>query len=723
MNTQNDKYHFSSAYYNNTFPSPPFNKHAFSALIILFFLSITGVAAAVEFDLSYTPLQNGGAENGLAGWTANGVTVTQEACAEGKHCFKINPAAERETALCSERLSVRRGESLRLIYSFKTAPTAPIKQDFACIAVRSYSSDGKTMLSQSRFPLKPTDGQWLKQSHDLTAHNEAYYVDVQCVVNIQNEGIITAEAFSLDAISLFREIRYTPLYADIKPLSENDTLYVFTKGPSSEDNQFIAMQTLQGIVARSDRPRLWIDAEDNTVVDDLETHYKIRFDRSMSRDCAALLKTLKPYTSGTYVLYETRDRPSLSVAASVSGLLDAVAVDPALEPTVLAMGYTKAIDVRGKDCRWVYENYRQQLNDNLIIVHTNNPRFHRSAYYLKDWAAATKALSWWYEDETVSRRVYRSMAPCSPVYGWLDAATRDEGLSVKMHSQEGLVQLPSDWMLNLSVHASMGRTLKDKIFTQKVTRKPAKKESGVHYVTFILSDMDNILTEIGTNSFYSTKKFYRNPHRGQFPMTWGMAPSLVELSPNGVEMWYRDATANDAFIAYCGLGYSYPDSSPYLQTHAKRLGELMNRADLRVLLLIDYLLPDKPLTDAYYDTARWFTALEQVRGLIYLEYIQYAPHGGKIFWFDGKPMVTPRFDFREETFYPAVRPTPAALAQSINALPKDPSSPDGYTAVTVHAWSKGINDIYETIQRLEPNVRVVNAEDFIGLICLNLKDK
>ena len=683
-----------------------------SVVLILISLVFSGLAAA-EFDTSYSLLQH----PSLSGWSTRGAASADASGPEGSRGFKLSPSPEAPAALQSPMLSVRRGEQLRLTFRLKTDPNVVMQDGDVSVAVRSYDADAKTMLSQSRISLKSTEGQWLEQTYDLTADAAAYSVDVR----LEAAAPKTAASVYMDRMFLFREIRYNPLYADIKPLSENDTLYVFTKGPAAEDNQFVAMQTLQGVVARTDRPRLWIDAGDNTFVNDLEQQYKIRFDRSLARDCAALLKALKPYTSGTYVLYDMQDRPSLSAAATLAGLLDAVAVDTALEPTALAAGYTKTIDARGKDCRWVYETYRKQLNDDLLIVHTNNPRVHRSAYHLKDWAAATKALSWWDADETLSRAVYRSMAPCSPVYGWLDAVTRDEGLSVKLHSEEGLFQLPSDWMLNLSVHAAMGRTLKDKTFTQKVARTPPAAEKGVHYVTFIMSDMDNILTEIGTHSFYSTRKFYRNPNRGKFPMTWGMAPSLVELSPNGVDMWYRDATPNDAFIAYCGLGYSYNDSSPYLQTHAKRLGEFMGRADLRVLLLIDYLLPDKPLTDAYYDSAKWFTALDHVRGLIYLEYVQYAPHGGKMFWFDGKPMVTPRFDFREETFYPAVRPTAVALAKSINALPKDPSAPDGYTAVTVHAWSKGMDDIAETIRLLDPEVRVVNAEQFIDLIILNLK--
>jgi hypothetical protein len=157
-------------------------------------------------------------------------------------------------------------------------------------------------------------------------------------------------------------------------------------------------------------------------------------------------------------------------------------------------------------------------------------------------------------------------------------------------------------------------------------------------------------------------------------------------------------------------------------TSIETAAPLLDRADLRTLLLIDRVLPDQQLTHDYYEkSARWFTSLEQIRGLFYMEYVQYAPHGGKIFWFDNKPMVTARFDFRDEQFYPAVRSTPSALARSINVLPKDPSNPDGYTFVTVLAWSKGLNDVYETIQLLDPDVRVVNAEAFIEHIHQNLK--
>ena len=241
-----------------------------------------------------------------------------------------------------------------------------------------------------------------------------------------------------------------------------------------------------------------------------------------------------------------------SAATTMAGVFDAIAIDVDLEGVATEMGYTLALDVRGKDCRWVYENYRSQLSQDGLVVHTNDRRRHPSAEFLRDWGPATKSLDWWYNDGQYSDRVYRSMRPASPVYGWQDPTTSDEGITIEKHSAAGLYQIPSDWMLNLSVHAATGGLYEKRKFAKERNTLKAVSQVNTHTVTFVMSDMDNILTEIGTRSFHSSKRYFSNRHTGKFPMTWGMAPSLVDLSPAGVDMWYRSAPANDAFIAYCG---------------------------------------------------------------------------------------------------------------------------------------------------------------------------
>lgn len=513
-----------------------------------------------------------------------------------------------------------------------------------------------------------------------------------------------------------------PLYGPIKPMRKGDTLYTFKKGSrDSRDREAITIQTLQGTLARLEGPRIWIDAGDDTFVDYFTKTFGVRFDRSLDSDFAGLLRKFKDQTSGKYVLYDLMDRPSLSAANTMAGLVDGIAIDVRHEEIAKAQGYTLALDVRGKDSKWVWDNHKDQISREGIVVHTNDPRDHPSIDHLIDWSPATKQIAWWYRDETLSRQVYSSMDPVSPVYGWQDPITDDEGLTVKIHSEEGLYQIPSDWMLNLSVHASTGPVMKDQSFKQKLERKPLKKEDGVHYVTFILSDMDNILTEIGTNSFLTEKKFFASPHRGSFPMSWGMAPALTELSPAGLQAWYEAATPKDAFVGYCGMGYFYPNVAPAMEKHMDRLEPLLKRADLKTMLLIDRVLPDNQFTKEYYEPfARHFTQMEQIRGLYYMEYVQYAPHEGKIFWYDDKPMVCARYDFRQDNFYSAVRQTPEKLAESINALPRDPSDPNSYTFVTVLAWSKGMDDVKKTIELLDKNVRVVDAEELIEQLRANI---
>ncbi|AQQ08863.1 hypothetical protein L21SP3_00656 [Sedimentisphaera cyanobacteriorum] len=672
--------------------------------------------AQVEYDRSYSPLKNGGAERQLSGWETE-ACESKEIPNSGDRCFELDVKAGSRAQMRSDLINIRRSENFCLEYSMKA-------QDYfnetasLYLIVRSYGSQGENVLSADKRKLRAQNKNWEQGSEKFAAHPGAYFVDVQFSVR----GFSEDEAgILLDEIALYREIDYDPLYGEIKPISKGDSLITFPMQRRSKGAVSIAVQSLQGVTARTEGPKIWMDTGDETFLNYLKEQFRISLDRSYENDFPGLLKAMKKYTSGRYVLYDLDYKPSISAANTMAGLKDAAAVDKSLEKTFIEAGYKLAADVSRKDCEWVYNNYREQIRDAAIIVHTNDMRRHPSVFHLKDFAPAVKALNWWHSDEELSRSVYRSMEPVSPVYGWQDGTTSDEGLTVKLHSEEGLFQMPSDWMVNLSVHASTGPAMKNQNFKQKVSRDKPENEKNVHYVTFIMSDMDNILTEIGSNSFFSEEKFYANEHRGEFPMSWGMAPSLVELSPAGVDMWYDAATENDAFVGYCGLGYFYPYHAPYMQTHAQRLTGFLKRADLRTLLLIDRIMPESRLSQDYYDKIKYFTSLDQLRGFFFMEYVKYAPYNGKILWFDGKPMVCARFDFRDEKFYSAVRSTPEEIADSINELPANPNIPEGYTFVTVHAWSRGMDDIRNTIKKLDSDVRVVNAEDFIELIRLNVE--
>ena len=107
------------------------------------------------------------------------------------------------------------------------------------------------------------------------------------------------------------------------------------------------------------------------------------------------------------------------------------------------------------------------------------------------------------------------------------------------------------------------------------------------------------------------------------------------------------------------MGYFYPSHFPAMQEHADRLDTYLKRADLRTLLLIDRLEPEKKLTEEYAQVIRPFAELASIQGFFYLEYKAYALHSGRILQVGDKPLVTARFDFRSDAFYENVRSNPA----------------------------------------------------------------
>ncbi len=433
----------------------------------------------------------------------------------------------------------------------------------------------------------------------------------------------------------------------------------------------------------------------------------------------------KSHTTG-YVLFDFNDPASLTAATSMAGILNAVAVNTSLKSTIESYGYSLVMDVRGKNDKWVYDNYWQQFNHDAIIVHVDNKALHGSAYYFRDWGPAVKALSWWNSSSPYSNQVYSSVNGNSPVYGWDDAAAPGELNAVELHSSYGLYQVPSDWLLNLSTFAGMGSKPGGWQFTQKIRDKTYTTEPNVHYVAFKLSDMDNILTLVSAGNFNDDPRFYGNSHRGEFAMGWGMPPSLVELAPTVVDWWYSHATDKDCFSAPCtGLGYMYPHlfTALSLAKNVLKLEELMEKADLKTLVISDKMWPAAPqLTyDNYKKVGNAYAGIDDVKGMFYIDVNgDYARYGNTILWFKGKPLVTCRYTLWNASQYEGISRTGLQLANTINSLPKDPSNPASYSFVFVHAWSYGLDEVYTAIQSFAPHVRVVTPEELIEQIYMNL---
>jgi hypothetical protein len=680
-------------------------------LIAAFILCISAALPAAElYDTATSHVINGSAENGWDGWfyAANASIVPGGPSGSGS-CFSLNPSAGVHSDIRTVHMPASSLDEFIFEFDCRTLPGAEPGTS-STAKFRSYDHTG-AFIGQTNIPIETTGDEWKHYSYQVTAQEGTFEIDVTFLLGAGGDA---AGEFRFDNVRLYREIH--PLNHGIG-MPEN--LYVVRRNTLT-NAQFVVMQTLQGILAQ-DKPLIFIEQGDSTYIDDLRDVHGIPYTRIDS--FFWFMNRYKSRLDG-YVLFDFNDKPSLSAATSLCGILNAVAVDVSIESSIQTnYGLSKIADARGKNDKWVYDNYWHQLNRDALIVHAYDPDYHGSAYGLRDWPAAIKALDWWNSNGTYTTEVYDAVHDTSPVYGWDDAASPGELGAVDLHSSYNMYQVPCDWLLNLSTYAGMASRPQPWQFKQSFrdTQQPPQKETGVHYLVFNMSDMDNILTLVSPNNFSTNSKYYANPNRGSFEMCWGMPPSLMELAPNVTDYWYRNATEKDCFIAPgSGMGYSYPSLFDDLGKHTVKVEHLMKKADLKAIAISDKVWPNDLTYSGYRYVGESYAAIEQARGMFYFDVNgDYARYGGKMLWFDGKPLITTRYTLWDSSQYEGISRTPAQLAASINALPTDPRNPDSYSFVMIHAWSYGLDDVAETISLLDSNVKVINAEEMIERLYLN----
>jgi hypothetical protein len=117
----------------------------------------------------------------------------------------------------------------------------------------------------------------------------------------------------------------------------------------------------------------------------------------------------------------------------------------------------------------------------------------------------------------------------------------------------------------------------------------------VHYVTFVVTDGDNVQWNLGGFPGY-----FNQYARGGFNMGWSLSPALADLAPS-VLRWHFDNSSNapraDFFIAGpSGSGYFYPSMVPPtdLDLEVQRLNDLADRADMEIVQILDFNSFNRP---------------------------------------------------------------------------------------------------------------------------------
>jgi hypothetical protein len=474
--------------------------------------------------------------------------------------------------------------------------------------------------------------------------------------------------------------------------------------------------TLQGVTAQQDesqndsatkngKPQIYIDREYGgyaTWLKYLEEEGQVS--HSYVDSPWELLNRYKNDING-YILFEDGDS-SINVATSLAGIKNAIAVEASIESEVKSYGLTKLMDVRGKDEAWLKENYWDEFSHDIIFEQKED-----FSFQLRDYAAMSKAMMFYDGNSDFRNEVVNSLNDDSVALGWGDASSGEDKF-INPSSKAGVFTLPADHASNISVLSGIDQEQLD----QKTDNINPDVDPNAHYVTFLMTDGDNIQWLLG--DFQSDTRWFGSPHRGSFNMGWGMSPSLVDLAPSVMD-WYYENASNDEFkdqfvVGPSAGGYMYPSMYPEqeLEQHVEKLNYDMTRADLSLVQVLDF--------NSFNNIELWdkYTSQPSIDGLFYLEYSRYSKYEGAINWSNGKPVISAR-----EMLWGGLDGTDEqSVIQDINNAAKNPQSSSGYTVVMVHPWSKSLDSVQTVVENLNSDVEVVTPEVLVQLITENVKE-
>jgi len=479
-----------------------------------------------------------------------------------------------------------------------------------------------------------------------------------------------------------------------------DRLYLTSE--SFGYSQKIVLQSLQGMLART-KPEILRDAHGHAAV--LEDYVTI--DRTYYNNFSGLLARYADRFSG-YILCDARTA-SVNVALSLCAVLNAIAVPADIEQTAINAGYTQVLDVRGKDEAWALTNYGAHFSKKIASYQAVNDD---RALFLGDYSVFAGALQFWDASATgsLANAVYDRMNPSAVYFGW----GAGEYNTVEQLSMHSAMIHPSDWSPNLSVLSN----IPVKLPRQKVEPEEFRVVPNVHTVCFVISDGDNIQWMSG--SLNNTNN-WSNPDKARLKLGWTVSPAFAELAPALYKKYIENALTTENARNYLvagpsGAGYYFPGIYPQLADQNKFMNQMMKKADLNIVNIID--------KDGIHNPDEYLKQ-SNVDALFYYSYGgQYTKIAGEIKWYKDKPSIGGRFTLwgNSSDGSAATRNRVCqSLANTLNSQSTNIHSASGYSLIPVHIWTMNPSDVLNCISKLNPNVRVVSPEEFVWLIRKNVR--
>lgn len=400
---------------------------------------------------------------------------------------------------------------------------------------------------------------------------------------------------------------------------------------------------------------------------------------------------------------------SINHAATISGVERWLMVDKSLVNKALEHGLKIGVDASTYTTRTLFNEYKDYLN-NSYILHQNPQKFQ-----LRDYSIAGKALCIYTDYEKSDSTIFSDIADWArvnaPIIGW----TENEINFVAVNSLKSLVTVAADWASNLSFESAY--RIDERLTQKNYANNKVKAEKGKHYVAIVMSDGDNV--QWMQRGFASDPRWYGSTKRGQFPMTWTVAPSLSDVSPAILDSIYTSGTANDNFIAGPG-GLGYVNISEYdedsLTDYGKKTAGYMAKSGLTSVNFLDNFIDE--------DRLNYFSKYEQIHGGIWSVGNMYLEGEGGVYWSNDKPFVAVRdvlwriSGAQSNEYYGYTE----RVAQRINEYSTDPTTIEGYSVVLCHAWSIGTMEyIARFVQQLDDHVELVTVDQLVDMVKENVK--
>lgn len=500
---------------------------------------------------------------------------------------------------------------------------------------------------------------------------------------------------TLSAQSSIKRIEGSPYPISTPP----DVLYL-TSESSYTYSQKIALQTLQGIIAKT-KPEILRDMYGDKA---LIINNGVKIDNTYYNSFQGLLTYFADRLTG-YILCDAKQN-STNVAISLAGILNAVAISADIEQTAINAGLSLLQDVSGKDETWLFANYGSQFSTQIASYqNVSDDR----GLYLADYSVFAGAIQFWSSTptSTLANNIFNRMDKKSAIMGWGPG----EDNTVAALSQKSLMIHASDFAPNLSTLTN----IETGPIEQKDPDESYKVVPNVHTVCFVMSDGDNVQWLLGASD---DGKTWANPLRSKLNLGWTISPALTELAPPMYKKYVDNAlTSSDGrnylIAAPSGRGYYNPGIFPNLSAECDLLNKYMKKGDLRIANVIDVDNSPRKLEP--------YLRQDNIDALFYYNYSDYSGLKGMISWYKDKPSIGGRFNLWLGTLGQATDKTPETLAVELNKASTNINSMAAYSLIPVIVWSRNVNDVLECIGKLGPNVRVVAPDEFVWLIRKNLK--